>query len=186
MNPTPTYQDEERKPPPILQWAIFISILCLCPMFVAGPGVFLLKRFSDATSESNITATCTMRLRKIGQAMELYTIDYNGQYPPADRWIDATWRYAGKRPPEDETASIFRCPIVWQEERKGFGYAMNEELSSAKRAEVENPDGSVLVFDSSVKDKNAASSLDSLPNPKRHDKKSENFGVAVNGGIIKL
>ena len=50
-----------------------------------------------------------------------------------------------------------------------YGYAMNAALSSTKRSAVTDPTATPLLFDSTILTKNAASGIDTLPKPGRHN-----------------
>lgn len=174
------------KPSKLTYWLVFGFILCGIPCLVAGPLYQGLFGFSVGTNEANVTAQCANRLRKVGQAMEMYTVSNNGLYPPADRWIEATWTYASKRHPEDETGSPYRCPSVWRKESQGYGYAFNNEVVGIRTSELPDPDGTPIVFDSTLLQKNAHSDLDTTPKPPRHRSGTVNHGISANGGIIEL
>ena len=68
---------------------------------------------------------------------------------------------------------IERCPTFVKDKevpKNLYGYAMNQAMSGAKPPP--NPDTVPLIFESVNLARNASGTLDSLPNPGRHDGKN--------------
>ena len=129
--------------------------------------------------EEQTASRCMDRLRKLGQAFNAYAADNDGLYPPAPIWVDALVKYAAKKDPEEQSESVFRCPVISAMRTGEYGYAMNDTLSRIKKGAANLP----LIFDSDLMKRNAHSGLESLPNPPRHRNARENFAVFEDGTV---
>jgi hypothetical protein len=99
-------------------------------------------------------------------AMLIYAGDAEG-LPPADGWIDRTFPYA-------KTETVFRCPEVAPKD--GFGFAMNDLLSSRRLDADALWAQTPLLFESSNLSRSAHDPLTSLLREPRHQRSS---GVSV-------
>jgi hypothetical protein len=114
--------------------------------------------------------TCPDHLKQLYNAMMLYSDSYDGQLPPADRWMDAI----KENVPQDEW---LHCTEV----KKGFGYAMNSAVGGMRVSAVKNPDRTLILFESTKTERNAHDNGESLPVPGRHMGRSN--VVFVNGTV---
>lgn len=105
-----------------------------------------------ATRDISVSSTCLDKLRAIGEAMQAYTVEWNGRLPPADRWCDAL------HPKYLRSKSSFACKRA----RGEYGYAMNSKLSGAKLADIEDPSKVSLIFETTKTHRNAHDPLTSL------------------------
>jgi prepilin-type processing-associated H-X9-DG protein len=113
---------------------------------------------------------CLSNVKHLAGAMILYSQDNDGRFPLRDNWMDSTGSYRRPR--------VVRCVIFADDRdspRNQYGYAMNQAMSGAK--EPANSGTVPLVFDSINLARNASGTLDSLPNPPRHEEYN-NIGYA--------
>lgn len=101
---------------------------------------------------------CRDNLQQIASAMLLYANDYDGYLPNAGEWTDLVAPYIKNR-------HVINCPAIGT----GYGYAMNESLSSANIRGIPNPSTVPLVYDSAALELDANDAVTSLPAPARHD-----------------
>jgi hypothetical protein len=115
--------------------------------------------------------SCLANLKQVGQALQLY-MNSNAAYPPSGCWVDELSNYVtlGNDVKDEDREKVFKCPGVFTENPKNYGYAMNLILSSKSSDEVKDLANSVFVFDSAQLTKNAANSYETknLPLPPRH------------------
>ncbi len=124
--------------------------------------------------EAKRSSDCSHYLRQIGEVMGLYAADYDDKLPPAD-WMDASQRQM----PRDK---FLHCPSVGTAD-PDYGYALNGELVGRTRSTI--PDASApMVFDSTVKGRNAVGALDTLPRPGRH--LGVNHLVTIDGSVVNV
>lgn len=163
--PSPLQPKPNRSP---VLWAL-VAILGTGCCLLIGPAVLLpalaqgreLKRASD----------CRLYLRQIGGALDMYTADFDGHYPPAE-WMDAL----GGRMPREK---FLHCPSMDPE----YGYALNAAVVGKDRESIEDP-STPLVFDSNIPGRNAVGGPDSMPLPERHLK--QNNVLQASGAIVSL
>lgn len=122
--------------------------------------------FLDGTIQnqnvSDLLGESSDRLRKTGTAMIVYSADFDDHLPLASSWVDGLQPYAA-------SPQIFHDPALGADE---FGYALNKDVAS-KSTNGFGPVGSTaIVFDSTLKEKNSSSGLDTLPNPGRYGGKN--------------
>lgn len=161
---SPSTDPGGRRRLPVL-WVI-VAILATGCCLLVFPAVLLpalaqgkeLKRASD----------CRLYLRQIGDALDMYTADFDGHYPPPE-WMDAL----GGRMPREK---FLHCPSV----QPAYGYAMNAAVAGRDRETIEDP-ATPLVFDSNIEGRNAVGGFDSAPAPHRH--LGQNNVLRVNGTI---
>lgn len=127
--------------------------LCSCPIMAA----ILFPVFAQAREKARQT-TCLANLKQIGLAAQMYTQDYDGRFPPANKWCDVLSPYSLQ-------PSNFRCPSVPEGK---FGYAMNRKLSRQSLQKLAQPEQTLLVYDSTNLEWNAHDAAQSLPDPPRH------------------
>ena len=108
------------------------------------------------------------RMKSVATATLQYAADFDDHLPVADHWMDAVSVYVPNRD--------FRSPDVGVLHR-GFGIAFMKPLSAAKVHSIADPASRVLVFDSTLMVRNAASGLETEPKPPR-------FGDGDKGGNV--
>jgi hypothetical protein len=127
---------------------------------------------------------CMSRLAKVSQAQLLYAEDHAGRLPPAPVWMDVTWTYAASKPPEEDSESVFRCPVISSMREGGYGYALNLMVAERPLSEFEKPSAVELVFDSQVLVKNAAGMpQDFFPAGPRHGEDDLFFIAFLDGKV---
>ena len=127
--------------------------LLLFPLFATGHG-------------GSPRKACLSHVKQLAILQIMYAADYDDRFPLRDSWMDATYAYRKR-------SDILRCPTFVRDKegpKNIYGYAMNLTLSGAK--EPPKPETVPLIFESVNLARNASGTLDSLPNPGRHEKRS--------------
>jgi prepilin-type processing-associated H-X9-DG protein len=109
---------------------------------------------------------CLSNVKQMGVMQIMYAADYDDRFPLRDNWMDSTQEYR-------KSEGILRCPTFAFDEKAPknlYGYAMNQAMSGAKIPP--KPDTVPLIFESVNLARNASGTLDSLPNPGRHNGKN--------------
>lgn len=89
-------------------------------------------------------SACLRRLETVAQAINLYTQDWGGHLPPAERWFDAL------HPRHVASERDLFCASC------GTPFAMNSELSGAKLAGIPNAGQTPLIFETTKAHRNAS------------------------------
>jgi Tfp pilus assembly protein PilE len=108
-------------------------------------------------------------MRRVATATQVYAADFDDKLPDADRWMDQVSPFVNERD--------FRSPNLSGAPPDSFGVAFMKTLSSVKISSVKSPATQVLLFDSTLMGRNAASGLETVPKPPR-------FGLGERGGNI--
>src|SRR5512134_3805732 len=111
-------------------WAYVLAGVIAAAIIISLSAIVISRAVSDMgnpTSGSRVTAICISKLGMVAKAQLLYAADHDDDLPPAASWIDATWRYAGKKDPGEVTESVFKCPAVALRRDGGYGYAFNSD-----------------------------------------------------------
>lgn len=140
-----------RGPEAKVKWLIFLAILCIVPFIFMGPLLSWTVEASKRRMDQRYSEICISRLRQVGQGMAQYAADSDGLLPPADRWMDVTWKYVMKDDPSQITESAFQCPSVSKARTGEFGFAMGTALSGKPLAGASGD----LAFDSKDVSRNA-------------------------------
>ncbi len=135
-----------------------------------------LRKAIEEWQARELSNKCLSRLKQLALAMRMYLNDWDGRFPPADRWCDALRPYV-----VDE--KVFTCPVV-EREGKRWGYAMNWKLSRRHLSEVENLARTVVIYETSRLVKNACGDGRDLPPEGRH--KGWNGFAFVDGHVQML
>lgn len=109
--------------------------------------------------ESARKAVCLSNVKNVCLALQMYAGDNGGMYPDGRSWCDAVAGYAPNK-------EVFVCPK--QSERDlTSGYALNQELSKADTASIEDSQGTIALFESD-RGWNAVGGWDLLTETPRH------------------
>lgn len=96
--------------------------------------------------ERSKQASCLSNAKQLGLGLMMYAQDYDGQLPPAEKWMTETQLYTKNR-------SIYVCPIVKKETPKAASsYAMNTRLSGKSLNKLKDPIKHALAYDSTRTD----------------------------------
>ena len=136
------------------------------------------KQLQPQAAPRELTAAdkaCPERLKSLYNAIQAYADSWDDSLPPADRWVTAL------RDPNQPFAEedLVRCPQVPAGE---YGYAMNPELGGKKRADISDPAGTPLLYDSAETAMDAHGGPDTRPQPGRHGGKNS---VVYADGTVK-
>jgi len=104
-------------------------------------------------------AACQSNVKQLSTAVLMYAQDYDGYYPPPDRWNNAVETYIRDN-------GLLVCPG----ETSGSSvpdYALNSRLKGLKGAEVKAPGATVMMFDS-AQGPNEFGGPEKLPPVPRH------------------
>jgi len=103
-------------------------------------------------------ADCQEQLRRLAQAIQMYTSLSADMLPDPDHWVDQIRPYLGN--PAD-----LHCPA---DPTPGVSYAMNRNLAGKTRAEVGNPALTPLLYESTLHTVNPADTGETWPTPAVH------------------
>jgi len=129
-------------------------------LFIPITAAILFPVFAQAREKARQIA-CLSNLKQQGLAILMYSEDYDGRLPAADRWMDLAGPYT-------KDATAFRCPSVSTSDPSAFGYAYNDKLSKAKIEKIGDPQTVALTYDSESTGRNAHDAMTSLPPKGRH------------------
>jgi len=101
--------------------------------------------------------TCAANMFHLDRAMQMYLADYDDAFPLASSWCDAIVPYTEAKPP-------FNCPAA---RNQRFSFAYNAAVAGRRRAEIQNLQEVVLLFESDA-GWNAAGGPELLPEEPRH------------------
>lgn len=104
-------------------------------------------------------ATSMSNMKQIALGILMYAEDNDHKMPDADKWVDEVMPYI-------KTESVFADPAA---PGLKWAYAFNRALSGVSLADLEDPAGTVLLFESTDGKKNASDRGESLPRPGRHN-----------------
>jgi prepilin-type processing-associated H-X9-DG protein len=145
--------------------------MAVAALVIAGaPLVWLAYREGRALADSEPAPApsadaarkqCLDHMKFLALGMLMYVRDYDELFPPADRWCDVTLPYL-------KDGKTYHCPADTAE----FSYAMNHKLSRLRLSHLEDPAGTVLLYESATGRKNECDQHgrpgDSVPKPPRH------------------
>lgn len=101
---------------------------------------------------------CRERLRVLAGAFWKYAQDHDGTLP-GENWVEAITPYL-------ETPDLLRCPARPEQQ---VGYAMNEKLVGAVIEELEEPEETILLFDTWLDDPAPVGGPEAVPDAGIHD-----------------
>jgi prepilin-type processing-associated H-X9-DG protein len=140
------------------------SVLLFGLLVVAILGAILFPVFTQAREKAR-TVSCQSNLKQIALGVMMYTQDYDGRCPLADKWT-------GQLDPYLKNNQIFRCPSAGIGQTTPPGapiatdYGYNAALSGFEMAKVKSPASTVLIFESNGP---SAGGVESLVQPGRHN-----------------
>ncbi len=123
------------------------------------------------------SATCQSNVFHLARAFRMYADDYEDHVPPTAGWMDRTFFFVNQE-------RYLHCPAVGQTGEKEYGYAMNTKTGGKDRAQIDRPDETPIVYDSTDMARNAADPVSSLPRPGRHRTKSRKASPSMPGNMI--
>lgn len=142
-----------------------LEVLLLCIMLFALAAI-LFPVYTGGGYTPGPATHCLSNVKQLALMQIMYSADYDDRFPLRDNWMDSTKEY---RKGDD----MLRCPsFSWDESspKNQYGYAMNQVMSGAKAT---SPSADMpLLFDSINLARNASGTLDSLPDPARHNGKN--------------
>lgn len=143
--------------------------------------------FEGVLSEKELRTyqgTSKDNLRALHLALSLYH-DSEGQFPHAEGWMDAIKPYIRTGDmKEEEAMKKLVNPLIRPSKDGVYGYAMNDAASAKYEEDVENPDLTPLIFDSSETGRNAHGKPEELlPQPERQ---GGNLGISISGELLEF
>lgn len=139
------------------------------------PVIALVKQLEPSSGEPTVhDATCSDHLTKLYTAAQIYSDNWDGMLPPADRWQDALQVTLS-----DPAAS--HCPVLGPD---GNGYAINAEAAGKRLVEISTAKDMPLFFDSDLPGPNASGGLGDMPTKGRHGGK--NNIVYTDGRVVAI
>lgn len=148
------------KKPISLSQVTFIAILVVVGAFFLWPVV---------AGDRPLYAACAANVKQLTMGMLAYAADNDGNLPLADNWLDASVATYSKNYKLNPY-----CRFIKNRKPDQIGYAMYFKMAGCKTDSFSKPEATILVFESVVLDKNAATGLVGFGD--RH--KSVPFGFA--------
>jgi prepilin-type processing-associated H-X9-DG protein len=137
--------------------------------------VILVPVFAQAREKARQT-TCLTNLKRAGQAIALYSADYDDYLPLADRWADVTAPYL---PAPAKQAPVVKglpnCAPNYTE----ANYAFDTRIAGKSLPKAWQQAQMIMVYDSASRDRNAYDAGISVPIPGRH--LGRNNGLFMDG-----
>ncbi|HLK16759.1 MAG TPA: hypothetical protein VKT78_18270 [Fimbriimonadaceae bacterium] len=151
---------------------ILIGLMLACVLLMALGAAVLFPVFRQARMAARRNDAIS-RMHNLATAVRAYVADNDDHFPPAEAWMDLIGKY-------DPNGRDFHSPGM--NRRNGFdppdyGIAFMSSLSGGTLSTIKNPDSRVMLFDSTLRGRNATSGLETLPKPPR-------FGPGETGGNI--
>jgi hypothetical protein len=110
-------------------------------------------------SHQSLKVRCLSNLKQLTLSCLIYANDYDDRMPIATTWSNGVEHYT-------KSSSVFHDPEGVPD--GGYGYGFRLKASSVKESAFGDPPNFILMFDSTIADKNAHSELWSMPTPGRH------------------
>jgi prepilin-type processing-associated H-X9-DG protein len=103
---------------------------------------------------------CSDNVKALGQALLLYSQDWDEKLPPASGWYNGARQHLTKDAPED----VFQCPASIST----YGYALNSAIGGLPLGKVTAPMITVGLFESSSNRANDAGGVQLVTREPRH------------------
>ena len=119
------------------KWIIIGVVAGAAFMLLTALAIFaaiLLPVFGRAKDKAQATA-CLNNVRQLGMAVLMYAADHEERLPEADSWKDAIAEYVR------DNEALFTCPAT------GQGYIFNEALSGVDLKDIDNPQGTPMLWE---------------------------------------
>lgn len=153
-------------PPPVQKnrnvalWVV-LGVLAICGCAVVPIlAAILFPVFAQARFAAQRTATVN-NAKVSANAALMYSADWDDRLPPADTWMDATLSYT-------KDNQVYKSILAAGDDPNKFGFAFRLDLGGKKTLDYEDPYRWAMIFDSTLTDRNAASNLETLPEPGRY------------------
>jgi len=127
-------------------------------MFVVCLAAVLMPVGSGAPHTAK-AAACLSNLKQTTLNCLMYSADYDDKLPAAEKWMDDLKAYT-------KNEGLYHEPEFSGSDR--YGYAYRLEASLRKVSDITDQDKYILDFDSELTQRNASSSLKTMPRPGRH------------------
>jgi prepilin-type processing-associated H-X9-DG protein len=134
------------------QWIVDLRQSIIASIGLAEP--FLLRAREQAEQSS-----CQSNLRQLALGVLMWAQDHDEVLPPAENWMTELEPYL-KNP------EIYRCPAAPELE---CGYAYNLAVAGLNLADIPDPAGAVLFYESTVGMPSTADMGETQPQPGRHE-----------------
>jgi len=119
----------------------------------------IIQQQREQARRQTLSDECGSQLEALAGAMESYLADHDNRYPSADRWVQELRPYV-------EDAELFKCPEDTSE--ASSSYAMNSALSGKSADDVQDPEATVLFYETSHPGPNPSGGSDDIADPARH------------------
>lgn len=160
------------RPPSNSRFATTAFFVCLC---LGVPLAILYFIFVGSMNESK-KVTGLAGMKAAAASILMYSLDHNGYFPPADRWMDAAQPFANSE-------GAFHSPVASNGNKNVYGIAFRTDLGSKQMSPEQSAEPWAMVFDSTLMQRNAHSGLETLPTPGRYRTKEgpSNIVALVDG-----
>ena len=174
MNAPPAYEGSVPRRPGGTRWlwiavGVFATCGCICPVLL---GV-LLPVIAQMRVKTRSTVAIN-RAQKLSRAILLYQAENDMTFPPGDRWQDLISGKNGVVERDFQAVIGNRASVC--------DVAMSDAVSKQKVAKIANPSEVVMLFDSTIRHRNAHGNLSSVPVPGRYGRKS--IFVLADGHVL--
>ncbi len=123
-------------------------------LLIVGSIVLPLIREAGLPRLPSPESVCSLNVRRILLAANLYTVDWDDRFPPAQRWAQCV----------QLDRSAFHCPTAVTQ----FGYSFNRVLGGAGLRQVAAPEHTVAIFESNSTELNSCGGREDLVKKPRH------------------
>lgn len=191
----PVSPEPPKKPKTGLIIGIVVGVLGLggCAI-VAILAAILFPVFSQAKEAARATLSLS-HVKQCAHGSLMYMADHDDHLPLRNTWMDVTGKYVGSNPEQDarttgnsgsQTDAVFRSPALG-DDPNAYGYAFNADLAGIKASKLKSPETTILIFDSTVTDRNATAPTATLPSPGRYRRDGQRKNtIAYADGFAKL
>ncbi len=136
--------------------------------FIPFMAAIMLPVFSQARGKAQ-EASCMSNEKQQTLAGLMYIEDYDGTLPRSAHWMDDLVPYI-------KNDFVFHCPAISLGKiTPDCGYAFDSRLSGAEMADIETPEASALIFESTDLRRNASDAGKSLPQGEHLRHNSDNI-----------
>lgn len=144
-------------------WLFGLFMCCGLPSLI----VYSIYQSFRNTKHTFQGPLCLQNLRASANAQAMYSLDNMGSLP-GKNWMDATLPYL------KENVGAIGCPVVRNERKGTYGFAMNEKFVGKSMMAATSDGKTPLIFDSTLQSRNAVGPLSTLPDRPRHLQSNSN------------